>query len=133
MKTFKKLLYYFRLLLFLISLILMFLTIKNYIRIGLWGYLFFTIEFIYIIAILITLLSKQNIYKTDLIFNIMHIGTYTYQIILSTKMFSFKVSSIVKESFTFYRNNYIILIILLTMLIFYSLVLRSEFNKKSYK
>ena len=95
MKTFKKLLYYFRLLLFLISLILMFLTIKNYIRIGLWGYLFFTIEFIYIIAILITLLSKQNIYKTDLIFNIMHIGTYTYQIILSTKMFSFKVSSIV--------------------------------------
>ena len=80
-----------------------------------------------------TFLSKKKIYKTDLVFNIMHIGTYVYQIILSIRMFNFKVSTIVKESFSFYRNNYIILIILLITLIFYTVILNSDIYKKNGK
>lgn len=133
MKKYQKLIYYLRLALFIITLILMFLNISNYIKVGLWGYIFLILEFIYIFAILITILLKRNLYKTDLIFNLMHIGTYMYQIILSIRMFSFKVSSLVKESFIFYRNNYIILSILLAVLIFYSLVLYGELSKQKNK
>lgn len=133
MKTKHKILYYLRLLLFAITLILMFVTIENYIRVGLFGYLFFILEFIYIISVLITILSKKKIYKTDFVFNIMNIGTYIYQIILSSRMFSFKVSTLVKESFSFYRNNYIILIVLLVTLIFYTIILNSDIYKKNGK
>ena len=80
-----------------------------------------------------TFLSKKKIYKTDLVFNIMHIGTYIYQIILSIRMFFFKVSTLVKESFSFYRNNYIILIILLITLIFYTVILNGDIYKKNVK
>ena len=132
MKMYQKILYYSRLFLFIISLILIFITIKNYVKIGLWGYIFFIIELIYILGMLITILSKREIYKNDLCFNIMHIGTYLYQIILSVRMFTFPLSLLVKESYIFYRNNYIILSVLLLTLIFYSLVLYGDLtiNKK---
>lgn len=130
MKSFQKILYYLRLILFIISMFLIFLTIKNYIKIGIIGYLFLVIEFIYIIIILLTILSKRKIYMNDLVFNIMHIGIYIYQTILSIRMFSFKVSLLFKNSLVFYRNNYIVLITLLLTLIFYSVLLYGETSKK---
>ena len=126
MKFYQKILYYIRLILFIISMVLIFFTLKNYIKMGIYGYIFLCTEFIYIITILLTILSKKELYMWDFVFNIMHIGTYLYQIILSIRMFSFKVSTIIKDSLTFYRNNYIILIVLLLTLIFYSLILYSE-------
>ncbi len=130
MKMYQKVLYYLRLLLLLVSLIFIFLNIKNYLRIGIWGNIFFILEFFYIIAILITILSKRSLYMTDLSFNIMHIGTYLYQIILSIRMVTYPISSLSEGSYSFYRNNCIILSILLLTLIFYSLVLYGELNKK---
>lgn len=131
MKLFPKILYYLRLILFLTVLIIIFITIKNYIKIGLWGYLFLIMEFIYIIVILLTILSKNKIYQEDLLFNIMHIGTYIYQLILSYKMFTFKISSLVLNSYRFYRNNYIILIILLFILMFYTILLYKDLLKNN--
>ena len=133
MKLYQKILYYIRLFLFVISMVLIFININNYLKIGVFGYIFLYIEFIYIITILITILSKRKIYMTDLIFNFMHIGTYVYQIILSIRMFSFKVSMVIKDSLFFYNNNYIILTVLLLTLIFYSSILYKELKKIKVK
>lgn len=130
MKLFPKILYYLRLFLFLTVLVLIFINIKNYIKVGLWGYIFLTMEFIYITLILFTILSKRKIYQEDLVFNIMHIGSYMYQLILSFKMFSFKLSTLVLNSYKFYRNNYIILSILLFVLIIYTIALYDDYNNK---
>lgn len=130
MKTFNKVLYNLRIILFIVSLVCIFLTMKNYIKIGLWGYIFFLIEFIYICTILFTILSKKKIYLKDLSFNIMHLGTYLYQIIISFRMYDFKVSSLVNESFVFYKNNFIILSVLLITLIFYTIIMNNDLIKK---
>lgn len=133
MKRFQKILYYIRLILFIISMIFIFFTLKNYIKLGIYGYIFLSTEFIYILILLLTILSKKELYISDFVFNIMHIGTYLYQIILSIRMFSFNVSSIIKDSLIFYRNNYIILTVLILTLIFYSAVLYSEVDIKKIK
>lgn len=130
MNVYQKGLYYLRITMFNITLVLIFLTLKNYLRIGFLGYLFLLIEFVYIIIVLMTILSKKKLFKTDLAYNIMHLGTYLYQIILTSRMFSFKVSTLVKESFQFYRNNAVILNILLAILIFYSFVLYKDLCQK---
>lgn len=125
-------LYYLRLTLFIVSMIFIFLTIRNYMRTGIWGYLFFTFEFLYIITMLITILSKKNIYIKDCVYNCMHIGTYIYQIIISHRTISFPVSSLLSGSFKFYRNNYFIIISLLIILIIYSFFIKDDkLNKKS--
>lgn len=129
MKKFQKILYYVRLIFFLISLIFLFLTIKNYIKVGFWGYFFIIMEFCFIISILFTMLSKKKIYMTDLSFNIMHIGTYIYQTILFIRMQTYELTSLIPESYIFYRNNYIILSILLGSLIFFTIVLYVESDK----
>lgn len=128
---YKQILYYLRLLLFITSMIFIFLTIKNYIMSGIIGYLFFIVEFLYIIVILITLLSKKSIFINDKVFNGMNIGIYLYQIIISIRVFSFPISRLIPGSINFYRVNYMILIALLTILIIYSFVIKNESNKKS--
>ena len=130
MRPYQKILYYIRFILFIASMILIFFTLKNYIKLGIYGYIFLCIEFIYIITILLTMLSKKELYMSDFVFNIMHIGTYLYQIFLSIRMFSYKVSIIIKDSLSFYQNNYIILTILIITLIFYSVVLYGELSVK---
>jgi len=132
-RLYQKILYYIRLILFITTMILIFFTMKNYIKIGMYGYIYLFIEFAYIITIILTMLSQRKIYMCDFVFNIMHIGTYLYQIILSIRMFSFKVSFVITDSLSFYQNNYIILIILLITLIFYSIVLYSELSEKKFK
>lgn len=133
MKRYQKILYYFRLILFIISLILMFLTLKNYIKIGIFGYVYLWIEFVYIVTIILTFLSKREIYKNDLVFNIMHICTYLYQIIMIIRMSHYKVSILIKDSILFYRNNYIILTVLLLTLIFYNIILYNDLSKNRIK
>lgn len=131
MKKFQKILYYLRLTLFIVSLILIFLTIKNYIKVGIWGYIFFIMEFLFIISILFTILSKRQTYVDDLSFNIMHIGTYIYQMIVTIRMQTYELTSIIPESYIFYRNNYIIISILLGALIFFTgLLYNDQYNKK---
>lgn len=126
MKKSYKILYCFRLVLFIISMIFIFLTIKNYMRIGIWGYLFFIVESLYVIVILITMISKKDIYMKDSLYNSMHIGTYIYQIIISHRTISFPASSLLNGSFIFYQNNYIIIISLLIILIIYSFFIKDD-------
>jgi len=119
MKNMKKVLYYVRMILFVLSLIFIFSAIKTFTKVGLWGYIFFIIEFIYIILMILTLLSHDKRYKNDISFNVMHIGAYLYQIIVSIKTFQFKMSTALIDSYLFYRNNCIIMIALLISLICY--------------
>jgi len=43
MKNMKKVLYYVRMILFVLSLIFIFSAIKTFTKVGLWGYIFFII------------------------------------------------------------------------------------------
>lgn len=133
MKHFIKILYYLRMILFPITLILLFITMKTYIKVGLWGYLFFVVEFVYIFMMILTFLAKNNQFKNDVSFNIMHIGTYIYQIIVAVRTFNFRISSLLLDSYLFYRNNCIIMFILLITLIIYTAILYSELNIKKKK
>lgn len=126
MKLLRKILYYTRIVLFILTLFLLFFTLNNYIKVGWSGYLFLGIVFIYIVVSLMTLLSKKKVFKNDFMYNFMQIATYIYQVILTIKMFSFNVSLLVKESIIFYRNNYLILSILLISLIIYTCILNFE-------
>jgi len=130
MKNMKKVLYYVRMILFVLSLIFIFSAIKTFTKVGLWGYIFFIIEFIYIILMILTLLSHDKRYKNDISFNVMHIGAYLYQIIVSIKTFQFKMSTALIDSYLFYRNNCIIMIALLISLICYIVILCNFFDNK---
>lgn len=122
MKTSRKILYYIRLSFFIITLIFVFLNIKNYLKVGITGYIFFIMEFAYIIILLLTILSKRKVYVTDLSFNIMNLGTCVYHSIVTYRMYTYKLTTLVPYSYRFYRNNYIILSILLAILIFFAYV-----------
>jgi len=79
---------------------------------------------------ILTLLSHDKRYKNDISFNVMHIGAYLYQIIVSIKTFQFKMSTALIDSYLFYRNNCIIMIALLISLICYIVILCNFFDNK---
>ena len=126
MKKIDEILYYSRLSLFIISLIINFLMIGTFVKVGLFGYIYLFFEFIYISVIITMILSKKKRYKNDTAFNTMQIGTYIYQSIVYIRTFSWKLSSFSIDSYNFYRNNCIILSVLVIVILFYAFAINGE-------
>lgn len=104
--------------------------IKTFVKVGIIGYLYLLIEFIYIISIILMILSKKEKYQNDLAFNIMQIGMYIYQGIVFIRTLNLSITSIALSNYVFYRNNCIILIILIITLFFYLFAINKEVNQK---
>lgn len=119
MKKVTNILYCIRIILFIMHLLMLFTVLNNIVDVGLIGYLFLIIDSIYVIRVIFELLSQKKCYKNEIYYNIMQIGLFIYIIVLWYKLY-FDNTLLTKEFFVYLKTNYIILIILIAFLLFYS-------------
>lgn len=121
----KKIIYYFRNILFVIYLITMFLMIDNIYKQNFFETLYFILNLIYSFIIILTILSKKKVFKNTISYNILNIGVYIYSMVL------YKISTLntrleILNNQVYYQNNFIMISILLISLIVYSLIINKE-------
>ena len=125
----KKLIYYTRIIFFTIYLILLFLLIDNLYNSELFVNIYFILNIFYSFIIILSIISKKNIYKTSYSYNLINIGFYIYTFIIYLIVKDVTRLNILTD-FVYFRNNYIMLSILLIGLIFYTLSTNLDYNKK---
>ena len=123
-----KLLYYLRIVVFIIHLVIVFNLLYITLRMSYFGTIFLTIEFIYSINVLIEMVGSKLRYKKDYIYNIMNLCYFGYLISFYIKIKSNYLTPYL--SFNFLRNNYIVLSILLVLLIIYSKIIVNKRQEK---
>ena len=124
----KKIIYYLRLILFVIYLIINFLLIDKLWSINIFSNIYFLINLIYCFIIILTILSKKELFINDISYNILTIGIYLYiTVIFYIVSISSKLDII--NNNLYYQNNFIFLIILLLGIIIYTLILNKDEKK----
>lgn len=121
----KKFLYYLRILLFITYLIIMFLLIDKIYLSNFISTLYFILNLLYSIIIILTILSKKEIFKTTISYNILNIGIYLYTILLF-KITSTNTTLDIINNQTYFRNNFIMISLLVIGLSCYSLILNND-------
>ncbi len=120
-----KIIYYIRVTLFTLYLICMFLLIDNLFKSNLLSAFYFILNFIYSFLIIISILSKKKCFIESISYNILNIGIYIYTFIIFYMVTISSKLEILNNS-TYYRNNFVLLILLLIGLIAYTLYLNKE-------
>ena len=128
MNKFSKIVYFIKIILFVIHFYFIFIMLHNILDTKIYGIIFLLFYLAFVIKIIVELLSKKGRYKNDSIYNIMQIGLYTYLIVISLKTTLAKVY-VTRLTFSYFRLNYIILSILIVFIFVYNYL---EF-KSSYK
>lgn len=121
----KKILYYLRLLTFILYLIMIFLLIDNLYKSSFLSIIFFLLNLIYSFTMILTILSKKKIYQETISFNFLNIGIYIYIFMLYKITSSNSILDIINNK-TYFNNNYIMLSILLIGLTTYAIFLNNE-------
>lgn len=121
----KKFLYYLRILLFITYLIIMFLLIDKIYLSNFISTLYFILNLLYSIIIILTILSKKEIFKTTISYNILNIGIYLYTILLF-KITSTNTTLDIINNQTYFQNNFIMISLLVIGLSCYSLILNND-------
>lgn len=121
----KKFLYYLRILLFITYLIIMFLLIDKIYLSNFISTLYFILNLLYSIIIILTILSKKEIFKTTISYNILNIGIYLYTILLF-KITSTNTTLDIINNQTYFQNNFIMISLLVIGLNCYSLILNND-------
>ena len=121
----KKTLYYLRIILFIIYLILTFLLIDKLFRLNIFAVIYFILNLVYSFIMILTILSKKNVFKETISYNILNIGIYLYTIML------FKITTLnthldIINNSVYFKNNFIMISILLIGIITYSIILNKE-------
>ncbi len=119
MKKLARIIYYIKLILFVIHFYFVFLMLHNILDTKIYGLIFLVFYLIFAIKVLIELLSKKDRYKNDLIYNIMQIGVYFYLMIVSIKTYIAKIY-VTRMSLGYFRINYLILTVLIIFIFVYS-------------
>lgn len=78
----KKIIYYLRIFLFIIYLITIFLLINNLYSSNIYSIIYFFLNLIYSFVIILSILSKKEIFKKNIAFNLLNIGIYIYTMML---------------------------------------------------
>ncbi len=121
----KKIIYYSRITLFIVYLIGLFLLIDKLFTIRPFGLIFFIVSLIYSFVMILTILSKKKSYFNAISYNILSIGVYLYTVLLCyITLTSSKLT--VMNNDIYYKNNFILMIILLLGLILYTIELNKE-------
>jgi len=120
----KKIFYYSRIILFMLYIIAMFLLIDKIFKPNFFSTMFFVLNLFYSIIIILTIVSKKKVFKDSYSFNILNIGFYSYIFMLYKIVISNSFLDILNNE-KYFRNNYIMLGILLIGLIIYSLSLNN--------
>lgn len=121
----KKFLYYLRILLFITYLIIMFLLIDKIYLSNFISTLYFILNLLYSIIIILTILSKKEIFKTTISYNILNMGIYLYTILLF-KITSTNTTLDIINNQTYFQNNFIMISLLVIGLSCYSLILNND-------
>ena len=119
MKKLARVIYYIKLILYIIHFYFVFLMLHNILDTKIYGLIFLIIYIIFAIKVLIELLSKKDQYKNDLVYNIMHIGVYFYLLIVSVKTYISKIY-VTRLTLNYFKINYIILSVLILFIFIYS-------------
>ena len=124
----KKIIYYLRIVLFTLYLIEMFLLIDKIYKANFICTLYFILNFLYAFIMILTMLSKKKIFKETISYNILNIGIYIYSFMLLKITYSNTTLDILSNEI-YFRNNFIMLSILLIGIIIYSLIINKESKK----
>ena len=107
----------------------MFLLIDKVLTINILGTIHFILSIIYSILVILSILSKKEIFINTLSYNMLNIGLYIYTFVMSYMAFISTKLDIINNKI-YYRNNFILLIFMLVLNIFATLYLNKEERKK---
>ena len=127
-----KTLYYIRMFLFIIHFYFVFLILHSILDLKIIGYIFLLIYIIYIFKVIIELFSKKRRYKNDFAYNIMQIGVFAYLFVLFINISS-KNLYVTKVTYSYFRNNYIFISLLIVFILIYDFVVLKNNNGKKKK
>lgn len=123
----KKIIYYLRIILFVLYLITMFLLIDKLYKTSFLSIIYYIFNIIYSIFIIISIISKKKIFKEIISYNLLNIGIYLYTFMLYKIIKDNSFLDIINNK-VYFNNNYIMMSILLFGLTTYTLILNNEKN-----
>lgn len=123
----KKIIYYLRIILFVLYLITMFLLIDKLYKTSFLSIIYYIFNIIYSIFIIISIISKKKIFKEIISYNLLNIGIYLYTFMLYKIIQGNSFLDIINNK-GYFNNNYIMMSILLFGLTTYTLILNNEKN-----
>ena len=118
----KKFCYYFRITSFCLYLIAMFLLIDKLYRPDIFGIIYFIFNIIYGIILILTILSKKDVYKESIYYNVSNIIFYIYTFSVFSVTFNATTLEIISNEL-FFHFNYIFLSIYILALLGYAFFL----------
>ena len=121
----KKIIYYFRLFTFILYLIVMFILIEEFYKPDIIRFSFYTLSIIYTIIMILSILSKKEIFKNTISYNILNISFYTYLFIIFIVTFNSTRFDILNNEI-YFRNNLLLLSIFFIILILFTISLNKE-------
>ena len=124
----RNILYYFRYILFVLHIFLVFQLLYILLRMSYFGIIFIIMDIIYIVMVITQLLSAKLRYKREIIYNCMQIGYFAYLALFFIKIKTNYVTPTL--SYDFLRNNLIVLSLLILIIIFYSKIIVNKRQEK---
>ena len=104
MNRFAKIVYFIKMILFVIHFYFVFMMLHNILDTKIYGIIFIVFYLMFTIKILCELLSKRQRYKNDIIYNIMQIGVFAYLLVISIKTNRAKIY-VTRMSLGYFRIN----------------------------
>jgi len=120
-----KIVYYLRIIFFIIYLVLLFLMIDKLFSLNILSVIFFIANIIYSFIIILTILSKKKVFNDLISYNLLNIGIYIYiGIIYYITFISTKLD--ILSNINYFNNNFILILLLIIGLLLYTFMLNKE-------
>ena len=123
-----KILYFIRTITFIAHIFLMFNLLYITLRMGYSGIILLILDVVYILNILIEMIGSKLRFKRDIIYHFMNISIFVYVLVLFIKIKTNYLNP--SLSYTYLRNNYLILSVLMVILMIYSKIIVNKRQEK---
>ena len=123
----KNFIYYLRIFIFTLYLIVMFILIEEFYKPDIIRFIFYTLSIIYAITSILSILSKKEIFKEIISYNLLNISLYIYTFIIFVVTFNSTRFDIISNEI-YFRNNLIILSFFFIVLTGFTLSLNKDDN-----
>ena len=123
----KNFVYYLRIFTFTLFLIVMFILIEEFYKPDIIRFIFYTLSIIYAITSILSILSKKEIFKEIISYNLLNISLYIYTFIIFVVTFNSTIFDIISNEI-YFRNNLIILSFFFIVLTGFTLSLNKDDN-----
>ena len=123
----KNFIYYLRIFTFTLFLIVMFILIEEFYKPDIIRFIFYTLSIIYAITSILSILSKKDIFKDIISYNLLNISLYIYTFIIFGVTFNSTRFDILSNEI-YFCNNLLILSFFFIVLIGFTLSLNKDDN-----